>query len=119
MLDHLEIQTRSFDQTVAFYRTVLAPLGYVQKVDGPAIGFGDETRLDMFVREGEPSNNVHFAFEAHTRQLVDEVYEAARAACLTLDRPPALAPHIHPNYYAGYMRDPDGRLVEVVCHQPT
>jgi hypothetical protein len=33
-----------------------------------------------------------------------------------LDRAPALAPHIHPDYYAGYLRDPDGRLVEFVCH---
>ncbi|NWH07981.1 MAG: VOC family protein [Alphaproteobacteria bacterium] len=117
MLDHLEIQTRVLTQTVEFYRTILAPLGYQQKVDRPAIGFGDETRLDMFIREGEPSSNVHYAFEAGTRQLVDEVYECARVAGLTLDRPPALAPHVHPNYYAGYMRDPDGRLVEIVCHQ--
>lgn len=118
MLDHLEIQTRNLTQTVAFYQTILEPLGYHRKVDGPAVGFGDETRLDMFVREGEPSENVHYAFEAATRHLVDHIYQRAHAAGLTLDRAPALAAHIHPNYYAGYMRDPDGRLVEIVCHQP-
>ena len=33
-----------------------------------------------------------------------------------LDRAPALMPHIHPDYYAGFFRDPDGRLIEFVCH---
>lgn len=117
MLDHLEIQTRSFSATVEFYRIVLSLLGYTLCVDGPAKGFGDGSRLDMFIREGEPSSNVHYAFEASTRAIVDEVYEIARNAGLQLDRAPALAKHIHPNYYAGYMRDPDGRLVEVVCHK--
>jgi len=33
-----------------------------------------------------------------------------------LDRAPARTPHIHRNYYAGFLRDPDGRLVEIVCN---
>jgi catechol 2,3-dioxygenase-like lactoylglutathione lyase family enzyme len=118
MLDHLEIQTSNMDLTVAFYRNVLAPLGYVERAAGAAIGFGDTTRLDLFVREGQPSSNVHYAFEAPTREVVDRVYHIARYLELQLDRAPALAPQIHPNYYAGYLRDPDGRLIEVVCHKP-
>jgi len=116
MLDHLEIRTRKIEETVAFYRLVLAPLGYELKVDGPAKGFGDGARLDMFVAEGEPSSNVHFAFEAPERRVVDRIYAIADREGLALDRAPALAPHIHPNYYAGYLRDPDGRLIEFVCH---
>ena len=30
----------------------------------------------------------------------------------------ATVPRVHPNYYAGYLRDPDGRLIEFVCHKP-
>ena len=116
MLDHLEIQTRALDETVVFYRTILAPLNYTLRVDGPAKGFGDGQRLDFFIREGTPSENVHFAFEAKSRAVVDQIYLAAKDANFCLDRPPALAPHIHPSYYAGYLRDPDGRLVELVCH---
>ena len=116
MLDHLEIQTSALVETVEFYRIVLAPLDYTLRVDGPAKGFGDGQRLDFFIREGTPSENVHFAFEAKSRAVVDQIYQAAQDTNLRLDRPPALAPHIHPSYYAGYLRDPDGRLVEVVCH---
>lgn len=117
MIDHIEIQTRRLDETLAFYAVALAPLGYEQTVDGAAKGFGDGVSLDFFVREGEPSLEVHFAFNAPDRKTVDSIYADAGRAGLTLDRAPALAPHIHPNYYAGYLRDPDGRLVEFVCHK--
>jgi catechol 2,3-dioxygenase-like lactoylglutathione lyase family enzyme len=117
MIDHLELKTQKMDAHIRFYGDVLAPLGYALKVDGPAKGFGDGTTLDMFFVEGEPSANVHFAFGAPSRKIVDEIYARAKTAGHTLDRAPALAPHIHPNYYAGYLRDPDGRLVEFVCHK--
>lgn len=117
MLDHLEIETRKIAETADSYRLVLAPLGYAQLVDGTAIGFGDGVRLDCFVRFGEPSCNIHFAFEIDCRARVDEIFEIARQGNLRLVRPPALAPNVHANYYAGYLRDPDGRLVEFVCHK--
>ena len=116
MIDHLELKTRDMAASLRFYGDLLAPLGYRQKVDGKAKGFGDETRLDFFLVEGAPAGDAHFAFEAQSRSLVDQVYEVGREAGHALDQAPALAPHVHPNYYAGYLRDPDGRLVEFVCH---
>ena len=117
MIDHLELQTRDLEASVRFYGDVLAPLGYVLKVDGDAKGFGDGIGLDLFLVEGEPSTHVHFAFGAESRAAIDEAYARGQAAGYRLDRAPALAPHIHPNYYAGYLRDPDNRLVEFVCHR--
>jgi len=117
MIDHIEIYTAKMAECLRFYAKALGPLGYVQKVDGLAKGFGNESALDLFLVEGEPSK-LHFAFAAPDRATVDRVYAAARTARLPLDRAPALAPHIHPDYYAGYLRDPDGRLIEFVCHQP-
>lgn len=118
MIDHLELRSRLPAHSVRFYGDVLAPLGYELKVEGPAKGFGDGKSLDFFISEGEPSANIHFAFAAPSRALVDRIYSVAREAGHTLDRPPALAPHIHPHYYAGYLRDPDGHLIEFVCHKP-
>jgi catechol 2,3-dioxygenase-like lactoylglutathione lyase family enzyme len=117
MIDHLELKTRHLDAAARFYGDVLAPLGYTLEVNGPALGYGNGKELDVFLVEGEPSANVHFAFGAASRALVDRIYETARAAGHALDRAPALAPHIHPHYYAGYLRDPDGHLVEFVCHR--
>lgn len=118
MIDHLEIGTRQLAASMAFYTDALAPLGYVLKVDGPAKGFGDGASLDLFLVEGDPGVNVHFAFRAPDRATVDRIYTTGQERGHTLDRAPALAPHIHPNYYAGYLRDPDGRLIEFVCHAP-
>ena len=116
MIDHLELKTPDLEASVRFYADVLEPLGYEQKVDDLAKGFGDGKSLDLFILEGEPSANVHFAFSAPSRAIVDDVYRVGGEKGHKLDRAPALAPHIHPNYYAGYLRDPDGRLIEFVCH---
>ena len=118
MIDHLELRTRIPVQSLRFYGDVLAPLGYRLRVEGPAKGFGDGASLDFFISEGDASANIHFAFAAPSRAVVDRIYEVAREAGHALDRAPALAPHIHPHYYAGYLRDPDGHLIEFVCHKP-
>lgn len=116
MIDHLEVYSDKVPAMVSFYGQVLSALGYTQKVATHTNGFGTDTGLDFFVAGGDPAQHVHFAFAAPDRATVDRIYADAEAAGLPLDRAPALAPHIHPNYYAGYLRDPDGRLVEFVCH---
>lgn len=116
MLDHVEIRTQRMEECVAFYREVLAPVGYVLVVDGDKKGFGHDDRLDFWVVPGTPSADVHYAFTAPNRASVDAAYAQAGRHGSTRDRAPALAPQIHPNYYAGYARDPDGRLVEFVSH---
>jgi len=117
MIDHLELQTRNMTQSLRFFSDVLRPLGYEQKVDGPSRGFGAGDALDFFLVDGEPSAHVHFAFNAASRATVDRCFDAGRANGHTLDRAPAIMQDVHPNYYAGFLRDPDGRLVEIVCHK--
>ncbi|HEY2707350.1 MAG TPA: VOC family protein [Caulobacteraceae bacterium] len=117
MIDHIELRSRDLAQSAAFYAAVLTPLGYAQILDGETKGFSDASGPDFFLVPGEAPDQAHYAFRAPDRATV-------RACCAVgetlgaLQRPPALAPHIHPNYYAGYLTDPDGRLVEFTCHQP-
>lgn len=118
MIDHLELKTAHLAESARFYAELLAPLGYARKIEGPAIGFGDGVSLDLFLIEGDPSANVHFAFRAPDRATVDRIHAIGAEQGHRLDRAPALAPHIHPDYYAGYLRDPDDRLIEFVCHAP-
>jgi catechol 2,3-dioxygenase-like lactoylglutathione lyase family enzyme len=116
VIDHIELRTRDLEASLLFYKTVLAPLGYRLTVDGKSKGFGDARGPDFFLVAGEPADHTHYAFRAPDRATVRACY-AAGTALNALDRPPELAPHIHPNYYAGYLRDPDGRLVEFTCHE--
>lgn len=115
MLDHLEIHTQCLADCVDFYRNALAPLGYILAVDGAQKGFKHDGQLDFWLVEGNPSKDVHFAFGAPSRSAVVEAFELSTFGGGRQDRPPALAPHIHANYFAGYARDPEGRLVEFVC----
>lgn len=118
MIDHLELRTRKLAVTARFYCDVLAPLGYSLKMDGPVQGFGSDEGMDLFLIDGEPSANVHFAFAATSRAQVDACWQAGLDRGHQTDREPALAPQIHANYYAGYLRAPDGHLVEIVCQLP-
>jgi catechol 2,3-dioxygenase-like lactoylglutathione lyase family enzyme len=118
MIDHLELKTRKLAETARFYCDVLTPLGYSRKMNGPVQGFGADGGLDLFLIDGEPTANVHFAFAAKSRTAVDACWNAGRDNGHQTDREPALAPSIHANYYAGYLRAPDGHLVEIVCQLP-
>jgi catechol 2,3-dioxygenase-like lactoylglutathione lyase family enzyme len=124
MIDHIEILVSDLDRSTAFYRSALAPLGYELFVPaaGPAsaVGFGTaRDRLDFWLRGGTAATPPpHFAFACATRAVVARAYEAALAAGGAFDRAPALLAHIHPTYFAGFVRDPDGHLVELVCQAP-
>jgi len=115
VIDHIEMRTGDLEASVRFYEAVLAPLGYRQTGDGKAKGFGDSNGHDFFLVAGEPVDKAHYAFRASSRALVRACCEVGQGLG-ALDRAPALAPNVHPNYYAGYLRDPDGRLVEFTCH---
>ena len=115
MLDHLEIRTRRLADCAAFYRAVLEPLGYTLIVDGDQKGFGHDGRLNFWLVDGDASAHVHYAFTACDWKSVHAAFDRADCHGGRRDREPALAPHIHPDYFAGYARDPDGRLVEFVC----
>lgn len=117
MIDHLELNVSNLEQAVAFYRGALAPLGYQHRVTGPSMGFGAASdRLDFWLRPGEASTpRPHFAFACATRALVVDAYEAALRAGGQDNGAPALLLRIHPTYFAGFVRDPDGHNVEFVC----
>jgi catechol 2,3-dioxygenase-like lactoylglutathione lyase family enzyme len=118
MIDHLEIPTGDLTRATAFYARVLAPLGYRLTVDRATKGFSDGSGPDFFLAEGLASDAPHIAFQAKDRASVQACFDLGDGAGGRQDRPPALAPQIHAHYFAGYLRDPDGRLVEFVCHAP-
>jgi catechol 2,3-dioxygenase-like lactoylglutathione lyase family enzyme len=118
MIDHLELLVTDPKQSAAFYAGALKPLGYALRVEGPALGFGaTDDALDFWLKPGGPSKPLpHFAFHCVSRALVDRCYRAAVENGGKEDRAPALMPRVHPNYYAGFVFDRDGHLVEFVCH---
>ena len=120
MIDHTGIRVTDFKRSVAFYEQALAPLGYtaIMKFESWA-GFGEGRKPDFWIgTTGEaPKDAVHIAFSAKGRDVVRAFYTAALAAGAKDNGPPGVRKDYHPDYYAAFVRDPDGHNIEVVCHE--
>jgi predicted lactoylglutathione lyase len=84
------------------------------------VGYGGaDGKPDFWVSpldEGDENRPIHVAFVAADRAAVDAFVEAARAFGTEVLHEPRIWPEYHPNYYGGFVRDPDGNNVEAVCH---
>jgi catechol 2,3-dioxygenase-like lactoylglutathione lyase family enzyme len=122
VLDHLSIQCADTGASAAFYDAVLAPLGGARIMEfGPVIGYGVGGKPDFWLgpqQTGEGFRESHIAFEAADRAAVQAFFDAAVAAGAEVLHQPRVWPEYHPNYYGGFVRDPDGNNVEAVCHMP-
>ena len=125
MIDHIGLQVRDLARATRFYLAALAPLGLgiVMEVSAEetgghaAVGFGAEGKPFFWIGAGAPASGpLHVAFAAKTRAAIDAFYAAALQAGGTDNGPPGLRPHYHVNYYATFVRDPDGNNIEAVCH---
>ena len=120
MLDHVSIQCADVARSAAFYDAVLAAVGGKRILDfGPVIGYGVPPMPDFWLgpqRTGEGFREAHLAFSAPDRAAVDAFVEAGRAKGAEVLHEPRVWPEYHPNYYGGFIRDPDGNNVEAVCH---
>jgi catechol 2,3-dioxygenase-like lactoylglutathione lyase family enzyme len=104
MLDHIGLAVRDFGRSVTFYRRALAPLGVHTVLEGEG--------WVMLGKDGKPQ------FWIGTREAVRAFHRAALAAGGRDNGAPGLRPKYHPNYYGGFVFDPDGHNIEAVCHAP-
>jgi len=121
MIDHVILNVRDYEASKRFYEQALAPLEYevVMELGGEGCGFGLMGKPDFWIaHRGDAHTDVHVAFVSPDRASVDSFYEAALAAGGADNGPPGLRPHYHEDYYAAFVRDPDGNNVEAVCHVP-
>ncbi len=88
---------------------------------GAVIGYGVPPRPDFWLgplATGEGFRESHIAFSAPTRSAVHAFFDAAVAIGAEVLHEPRVWPEYHPNYFGGFIRDPDGNNVEAVCHTP-
>ena len=124
MFDHITIGVSDFARAAAFYDRALAPLGVTRLVDlplaetegVPVTAYGRAQPQLWLAGERAVTGLLHVAFAAATRAQVDAFHVAALAAGGHDNGQPGLRPHYHPDYYAAFVRDPDGHNIEAVCH---
>jgi len=127
MLDHIGFAVSDFGRSLAFYKTVLEPLGYGVMMEVPAeisggesfAGFGRDGRAQFWIGTGTSlAGRLHVAFTASSRAAVDAFHTIALGTGAADNGKPGLRPHYHPNYYGAFVLDPDGHNIEAVCHLP-
>lgn len=121
---------RPLPEAARFYDAVLAPLGLarcaVEDADDSVVGWGlyeaDGLReLALWlVRpfDGQPAtvgNGTMVAFKATHWAQVDAFHAAALTHGGTSEGAPGLRPQYNPDFYAAYVRDPDGHKLAAVC----
>jgi catechol 2,3-dioxygenase-like lactoylglutathione lyase family enzyme len=128
-LGHVDLVCRDLARSLAFYRTVFAPLGLEEPflVEGER---GEQIHYLRFPRAGSGSLGLrqalvaqefelyapgvhHVAFAVETRDDVDAAHAAAATAGAEVLHAPRLWPQYHPDYYATFFLDPDGFRLEV------
>lgn len=126
MLLYVTIGTNDLERARIFYDAALAPLGLKRrKQDDVEIGYGAEndTRCRLWVvtpydqNAATIGNGSMVALDAESRADVDAFYDAALAHGGTDEGAPGLRP-FHANFYAAYVRDPDGNKLSAVCERP-
>jgi predicted lactoylglutathione lyase len=116
VVDHLWMRVADVEAAARFYETIAPHAGLrtgLRRADraqfrGPSGSFS--------VLAGEPTEHAHVAFGATRNDSVDAFHEAAVTAGYASDGAPGERPEYHPGYYAAFVLDPDGNIIEVVNH---
>jgi catechol 2,3-dioxygenase-like lactoylglutathione lyase family enzyme len=86
-------------------------------IDHLSLQCSDPARSAAFYdAHGAENREVHVAFTAADRGAVEQFHRAAVAQGMEVLHEPRVWEEYHPNYYAVFVRDPDGNNVEAVCH---
>jgi catechol 2,3-dioxygenase-like lactoylglutathione lyase family enzyme len=121
MIDHISIAVRDLKNGELFYTALLAPLGLLKLREWPAaaIGFGKKYPEFWINKRGDmdrvaDDSGVHICLRAPDTAAVDAFHAAALAGGGSTDGAPGLRPEYHSQYYAAFIRDPDGNRIEAV-----
>jgi catechol 2,3-dioxygenase-like lactoylglutathione lyase family enzyme len=134
-IDHLDLVVTDIERSLAFYRELLRPLGYVR--ESPIEGERGEHVVylgrtggigSVSLREAQSQAHPvpydryavgihHIAFAANSRGVVDERAAWLREQGATIESGPEEYGY-SPGYYAVFFYDPDAIKLELV-HRPT
>ncbi len=128
---HVDLVVSSIERSLAFYRDLLAPLGWhriseVEGERGETIWYLSGNGSSIGLREAQSNAGVpydryrvglhHLAIEADSRAAVDERAEWLRARGAEIESEPLEYAYL-PGYYAVFFYDPDGIKLEIL-HVP-
>jgi catechol 2,3-dioxygenase-like lactoylglutathione lyase family enzyme len=127
MLHYVTLGSNDITRSKRFYDAALKPLGIVCTAeDGKDIAYGTpgDDRINRLwivkpylALPATWANGTMIALTAETRAAVDAFHAAAMKAGGIDEGTPGLRPY-DANFYACYVRDPDGNKLSAVCEKP-
>jgi catechol 2,3-dioxygenase-like lactoylglutathione lyase family enzyme len=129
MLGHLGVNVQHLAQAKAYYDSLMPLLEfelYLSAADQfayrPAGGKPGTYLFFYPAVEGEGYSRhrpglQHLAFMVKSRAAVHTVYAKVQELGSPVIHPPQEFPQYHPGYYAMFWQDPEGFMLEVVCHR--
>jgi len=126
MLSYLWIGANDVDASVAFYDSILLPLGYEKDYSEGVCSYSLPDTVDRLngpgtVHVGRPfdggpataGNGMMPAFRTQSRADVDAIYVSALGQEGVDEGAPGTRAAYTPNFYVAYLRDPTGNKIAV------
>ena len=131
MISYLIVGADDMASAKRFYLSFLPALNYVleERTDGLSFALGKQPGVttaqpELYVKrafDGRPAsagNGSMIAFEACTQRQVRELHAAALAAGGSNEGAPGFRDAYGPNFYVGYLRDPQGNKLALFSRDP-
>jgi len=125
MILYLTVGTNDLTRAGAFYDVVLGEMGHSRLYEAEnELCYGTRSEdMRLWVvrpfddRPATVGNGSMVALSAESRAVVDQCHAKGLAHGGTDEGAPGLRPYAD-NFYAAYLRDPDGNKLSIVCMAP-
>jgi catechol 2,3-dioxygenase-like lactoylglutathione lyase family enzyme len=117
IIDHLWVRVSDLAISTRFYETIAPTVGYQVRTRPERTTIFREDAATFSLVPGNPTENLHLAFNAPDHSMVDAFHHAGTQAGYTSLGEPGERPQYHPGYYAAYLQDPDHNNIEAVHHE--
>jgi catechol 2,3-dioxygenase-like lactoylglutathione lyase family enzyme len=114
VFDHVGIAVSDFAASERFYRTVLSALGLEPSHADAELVEWEDWDIGPTDSEHPLTRNLHVGFRAPTHELADAFWRAGIEAGFRDDGAPGPRAIYGPDYYGGFLLDPDGNSVEAM-----
>jgi catechol 2,3-dioxygenase-like lactoylglutathione lyase family enzyme len=114
VFDHVAIAVSDLAASERFYRTVLSVLGVEPSHADAELVEWEDWDIGPTDREHPVTRGLHVGFRAPSRAAVDAFWQAGIDAGYRDDGAPGPRTQYGPDYYGGFLLDPDGNSAEAV-----
>jgi catechol 2,3-dioxygenase-like lactoylglutathione lyase family enzyme len=116
VFDHVTIRASDRAATERFFDTVLPVVGLEKGYSDEWYAEWGDFSLGAAENERAVTRRLHAAFAAASHADVDAFHSAGVEAGYRSDGEPGQRPEYGPDYYGGFLLDPDGNSIEAVVH---